>query len=129
VEQELRNLLRGDPDIAAQTDGRVNWTLHPQGAAYPALVLNVVSDLPGLSLSGPTGLFQGRVQIDAYALSSIDDAIRLGRAVTNLLHGHAGGGFRGVWQDGRRTSREGGTNEATRPYRVSLDFVTNWRAQ
>ncbi|WP_172599796.1 DUF3168 domain-containing protein [Cereibacter sphaeroides] len=69
MEEALRALLLGTPAITALVDRRVNFGAHPQGEPLPALVLTTVSDREGLTLGGPDGLQQARVQIDCYAES------------------------------------------------------------
>lgn len=127
MEEALRTLLTSSAAITAIAPAaRINWGVHPQGAGLPALVLNVVSDAEGLTMQGPDGLSEGRVQIDAYAYTYAD-AKNLSRAVRAVLHGYRSGGFRLVQHVATRDSREGGTNEADRPFRVSMDFTTHWR--
>lgn len=128
MEEAFRALLTGSAAVTAiVSTARINWGAHPQGAALPGIVLNTVADAEGLTYSGPDGLSQGRVQVDCYA-ASYAEAKELSRAVRTVLHGYRGGGFGLVAHDTTRDSREGGTNEATRPYRVSLDFSTHWSA-
>lgn len=128
MEEDLRAVLLASSAVTALTPAaRINWGVHPQGAGLPGLVLNVISDSEGLTQQGPDGLSQGRIQIDAYA-TSYGGAKQLSRAVIAALHGHSGGGFDLVQHVAARDSREGGTNEADRPHRVSLDFTTAWRA-
>lgn len=128
MEQELRAILLASSGVTALAPAaRINWGAHPQGAALPALVLNVISDAEGYHLKGRDGLSQGRVQVDAYA-ETYAQAKQLSRAVRAALSGYRGGGFRLVEHVATRDSREGGSNEADRPYRVSLDFLTHWRA-
>ena len=128
MEEQLRAILLASSGVTALAPAnRINWGAHPQGAGLPALVLNVVSDAEGLHLKGPDGLSQGRVQIDAYAVT-YGGAKTLARAVRAVLHGYRGGGFRLVSHVATRDSREGGSNEAERPFRVSLDFTFAWRA-
>ncbi|MGY9046064.1 hypothetical protein P775_14245 [Puniceibacterium antarcticum] len=127
MELELRALLLGSAAITDLCADRINWGVHPQGAEYPALVLNVIGDMPGATLAGSDGLFVGRIQIDAYG-NTYGAAAMLGHVVRDLLHGYAGGHFRGVWLDaGPRSGRESGEINAARPFRSSLDFLTNWR--
>ena len=127
MEEALRTLLTSSAAITAIAPAsRINWVVHPQGAGLPALVLSVVSDAEGLTMQGPDGLSDGRVQIDAYAVT-YGEAKTLSRAVRAVLHGYRGGGFRLVQHVATRDSREGGTNEAERPFRVSMDFTTHWR--
>lgn len=128
MEEALHALLASSAAITVIAPAtRINWGAHPQGAALPGLILNVIGNEEGLTQQGPDGLFQGRVQIDAYA-ATYGGAKQLSRAVRAVLHGYSGGGFGLVQHVATRESREGGTNEAERPYRVSLDFTTAWRA-
>lgn len=122
----LRAILLATSGVTALVATRINWGTHPQGAALPAIVLNVIDDADGYTLAGPDGLSQGRVQVDCYATSP-GAADRLAEAVIAALSGYSDSNFRGVFRAGKRDGREGGSNEADRPFRVSLDFITNWR--
>ncbi|OWU77601.1 DUF3168 domain-containing protein [Marinibacterium profundimaris] len=126
MEDELRALLRGAPAVSALAIGGVHWGARPQGRPLPAVVLHLIGGGEGATLKGGDGLEICRVQVDAWAPEP-GEAMALRRAVTGLLHGYAGGGFRGIFEDGRRMDRQGGTNEAQRPWRASVDFVTNWK--
>ena len=127
MEEELRAFLLGTTAVTDICGQRINFGAHPQGKPLPAIVLNVIGDNEGHTLEGPDGLSQGRVQVDCYA-KTIGAAKLLSRAARVALDGYRGGGFSGVFHAGTRDGREGGTNEAARPFRVSLDFLTNWRA-
>ncbi|MAO01045.1 DUF3168 domain-containing protein [uncultured Roseovarius sp.] len=128
MEEAFKSLLTGSAAVTAIVPAsRINWGAHPQGAALPGLVLNVIDDAEGLTTKGRDGLSQGRLQVDCYA-ETYKGAKQLSRVVRSLLHGYRGGSFRLVSHDSTRDSREGGSNEATRPYRVSMDFNTHWRA-
>jgi hypothetical protein len=129
MEEELRAVLLANAGVAALVPpANVNWGSHPQGLALPGIVLNTIGDAEGYTMTGPDGLSQGRVQVDCYG-TSYGQAKELSRAVIAALSGYRGGGFQGVFRVGTRDGREGGTNEATRPSRVSLDFTTHWREQ
>lgn len=127
MEEELRAILLASSGVTALVAKRVNYGTHPQGTPLPALVLNVISDAEDLHMNGPNGLFQGRVQVDAYGMT-YGTVKAVSRAVRAALHCYRGGGFRLITQVSARDSREGGSNEADRPYRVSMDFITAWRA-
>lgn len=128
MEEEFRTLLQGSAAITAIAPAdRINWGAHPQGAALPGIVLNVIDNTEGLVMNGPNGLFEGVVQVDCYGTTNTA-AKGLSRVVRTLLHTYRGGGFRLITHQGTRDSRESGSNEATRPYRVSMDFNTAWRA-
>lgn len=128
MEEALRSLLLASSGVTALAPAaRINWGTHPQGTALPGVVLNVISDAEGYTMAGRDGLSQGRVQVDCYA-TTYSQAKQLSRAVRAALSGYRGGGFEGVFHSGTRDSRDGGANEADRPFRVSLDFNTHWRA-
>lgn len=128
MEEELRALLLADAGIAGLVEDRIDWGERPQGARYPAIVLNVITNIEGYHMNGRNGLFEGRVQVDCYGLT-YKAAKALSRAVTSLLHCHRAGGFRLITHVASREDREGGSNEAERPYRVGLDFLTAWKAE
>lgn len=126
METQLRALLTGSAAVTALAPAaRINWGAHPQGKPLPYIVLAVVSEVPQHTLGGTVNLRQNRVQVDCYA-DSYAAAHGLAAAVIGALDGYRGGQFQGVFHAGTRDSREGGTNEADRPYRRSLDFTTHW---
>jgi hypothetical protein len=128
MEEAFRAVLLATSGVTALAPAaRINWGVHPQGAALPGVVLNTISDAEGLLMNGPTGLFEGRVQVDCYA-ASYSQAKALARVIRTRLHGYRGDGFQLVTHVSSRDSREGGANEADRPFRVSMDFTTAWRA-
>lgn len=127
MEEAFRAILLGASGVTAFAPaGRINWGEHPQGAGLPGVVITSVSGAEGLTLKGPDGLLIARLQVDCYA-GSFGTAKQLSRAVVAVLHGYRGGGFRLVEHLATRESRESGTNEAARPFRVSLDFTITWR--
>jgi hypothetical protein len=128
MEEAFLAILLGTSGVTALVPAsRINWGAHPQGTGSPYIVLNVISDAQGLVMNGPDNLSRGRVQVDCYA-PSYPAAKAIARAIIPALHGYRSGGFRLVQHDATRDSREGGSNEAERLFRVSLDFTTNWRA-
>lgn len=126
MEEELRALLAGSAAIAALAGTRINFGANVQGAAYPRIVMFTISNTVGGHMTGPDSIEFSRVQVDCYA-QSFAEAKQLSRAVKSFLHFYRGGGFQLVTFEGARDSREGGANEADRPFRVSLDFITRWR--
>jgi len=126
MEEEFRAILTAATavtNIAPST--RINFGEHPQGAAFPAIVLNTISDNAGHTLKGSDELSIGRVQVDCYGMTYASAKL-LARAALNALDAYRGGDFSAIFHSGTRDTREGGSNEAERPYRVSLDFITNW---
>lgn len=125
MEEELRALLLGTSAVTAICSTSINYGEHPQAIRTPYIVLTVIDDAEDADLEGPDGLSQGRVQADCYA-PVYGTAKRLARAVRAALDGYKGGNFQGIFVDATRDFREGGTNEADRPFRVSVDLLTNW---
>lgn len=128
MEEELRAILLGDAGVSNVAGNHVDWGANAQGATGPRVVLWVIDGSEGYTMRGPDKLWRGRVQADCYA-ESYGAVTSLSRAVVARLGGYRGGGFQGVFQEGTRSGREGGTNDAERPFRVSLDFMINWRRE
>ena len=125
MEEQLRALLLNDGGVSSHVANRVNFGTHPQGQPFPAVVLTTISDIEGYTLQGPNGVSEARVQVDCYA-ESYGAAKLLSRAVRSLLSGYQNGAFQGVFLAGSRDSREGGSNDAERPYRTSMDFMVQF---
>lgn len=127
MEEDFRALLLATTAITDIAGTRINFGAHPQGEALPAIVLNTPSNIEGLVMNGPNGLQEGIVQVDCYA-TTYGEAKQLSRAVVTALHAYRDDNFRLIVHATSRDSREGGSNEADRPFRTSLDFNTAWRA-
>lgn len=129
MEEALRTMLLANAGVTAIAGTNINWGEHPQGVATPFIVLTLIDDAEGLYLDadeGSDGLSIGRVQVDCYG-TSYRTAKRLARAVRAAAHGYRGGSFSGIFEVASRDFREGGSNEADRPFRVSVDLLTHWR--
>lgn len=101
------------------------WPLvREQGSVLPALVVNVISEVRGVTHAGADGLTFLRIQVDAYG-ATVKEVREVGAAVAGELHGFQGvaGGvvFQGIFHDARRDSFEGEAPE--RVFRVSQDFT------
>jgi len=125
MEELMRAALLASSGVSSLAGSRVNFGTHPQGQPLPALVLNTISDFEGYLIAAPDGMFNARLQVDCYA-DGYGPAKLLSRAVQTALSGYSGNGIQGVFHVSSRDSREGGSNEADRPYRVSLDFTITY---
>jgi len=125
MEEQFRAALLASSGVTAICGTRIDFGANAQGAAYPRVVLWTIGDNEAHNLQAPDGHSVGRVQVDCYAVT-YGQAKQLSRAVRAVLDGYSGGGFQGVFLAGSRDTREGGTNEAERPFRVSLDFITHF---
>lgn len=125
MEEAIRALLLASSGVVSLCGDRIDFGANTQGAGYPRIVLWVIGDAEGHTLEGPDGLSVGRVQVDCYGVT-YGAAKQVSRAVRALLDGYSGGEFQGVFLAGTRDTREGGSNEAERPFRTSLDFITHF---
>lgn len=123
MQEDFRAILTGEGFLNSED---INFGAVPQGASYPQIVLTVVDLVSNNTMQGPDGLLQGRVQVDCYA-NSYGQATLLSRSVRDTLDGYRQTPFQGVFWAGTRDLRESGSNEADHPFRVSLDFMVNWR--
>jgi len=89
MEQALIDLLLGTPAITDLISDRLTPGVRTQGAALPALVMNVFPSERGYSHQGDDGLPSARVQLDAYAADYIG-AHDLAAAVMARVSGFAG---------------------------------------
>lgn len=134
MEEDFRELLLSaavagtlfTPDI------EVNWDAHPQGEALPGVVLTLISGAEGYTQAGRDGLLRATVQVDVYGPDHAP-VVGIAREIRDALSGYRGEGpggfFEGIFLTATRSGREGGTNEAERPFRHSMDFDVNWREQ
>jgi hypothetical protein len=99
---------------------------NPTQMSWADTTAGLASGAVDVSHAGPTGLFQGRVQVDCYA-ENYSQVRAIADRVVTVLNGHRGGRFGGIFHRNEYGRREGATNEADRPYRVILDFEVNWR--
>lgn len=124
MKRDFRALLTGSAAVTAYAPPlRIEWGTRTQGNPLPGVVLNLIGNADGLSMDGPDGWFEGRVQVDCYALD-YDDADALAEAIREILHGYSGGDFQLIRHDRTQEEFEGGA--ADRPFRISQDFQTIW---
>lgn len=106
------------PAVVAIAGDRVFPNVLIEGVALPAVVYQVVSQIPQSSFDGSfdTRLFQSRVQIDCYARRYLDAqnlAAAVGAAIEALSSSSAA-----AWMEAQRDLFD---NE-TQYHRVSMDF-------
>jgi len=68
MEIALRSRLLNASPVSTIVGTRIYWGVRPQGSAYPAIVLTIVSDSRDQDYKGFVSLWQTRVQIDCYGL-------------------------------------------------------------
>ena len=125
MQNAFRAILKGAQTVTDICGERIDWGARLQGDSYPAIAMHLIGDTAGHTLAGSDGLWRGRVQIDCFA-TDYADAAALAKAVGKVLDGYRQDGFRGIFLDAKRDNTERGSNEADRPFRVTMDFLTKW---
>ena len=111
MEELVRALLKAGLDAGTP----VEFGALAPSMPFPAVVLNTIHEGADYTHSGEAGLHEYLLQVDCYALT-YGGARRLHRAVLALLQPPLA--FLETAGDGR----EGGADEAERPFRVSADY-------
>lgn len=118
MDEALWEALTSDAGVSAIVGGQVYWSDYPQGAAVPAIVLNIVSGSDAPTLQGTDQVWTYRVQVDCYALNR-PQVRQLSRAVIDCLNGYRAGDILGAFIISQRDlSAE---VDAT-AHRYSMDF-------
>jgi hypothetical protein len=124
MEETVIAWLLAAPALAALIGERLTPGVRTQGAPLPALVFNLISDLPDYSNDGPTGLTQARIQLDAYG-ATYAEAKAVARAANARVSGWRGtvGGWaiQGVFQQNARDTFNHDAPEKI--HGVSTDFI------
>lgn len=124
MEEDFRALLLAATAVTDIVASRIDYGGGPQGQETPRIALWTISDQSRHVLSGPEAMSTGRVQVDCYG-STYKEAATLARAVRASLDGVRDANFQGIFHAGTVGTREGGSNEVSRPFLLSLDFITN----
>ncbi len=127
MKEDLRTLLLASSGLTDLCGNRIDWGGSPQGAPYPRIVLWRIGENTGKTMQGPDSIRFYRIQCDVYAETDLE-AEGLSEALRALLDHYRGGRFELITFEAVNDTREGGSNEARYPHRVSLDFITRWRA-
>lgn len=85
MEEAVRRLLLDAAAMKALVGDRVDWGVRSQGAALPAVVIHLISGLPGMTMAGPSGWSQDRLQFDCWGRT-----YKAARDVADVLAGRGG---------------------------------------
>lgn len=132
MESAVRTMLLAHAPLAALVGDRIDWGVRAQGRALPAVTLQIVSRLPGMTYAGADGWEQSRIQIDAWgrtylAAQQVADVLALPPA--GLLAGYRGDlpGLRlRTMIAARRTDDD--SDDAGPVHRASIDVIAWHRA-
>ena len=124
MEEGFRALLQGDAGILAIVPAaRINWGERPTREQLPAIVLTLVSGGESLTLDGPDGLAEARVQVDCYG-ATFAQARAVAEAVRARLNGYSGGAIQLIALALERAATDAAAVD--RPTRRLLDFKVIW---
>jgi len=124
----LSNFLIASPSLAALIGNRAFWDELPQGLDNPAIVMFLISSVPGYTHQGADGLTSDRVQFDCRGRTA-DEARQVAAALDARLSGFRGTfegvRFQGAFKQGHRTRSD--KVEAIRWFTASVDYII-WSA-
>ncbi|HMR51187.1 MAG TPA: DUF3168 domain-containing protein [Amaricoccus sp.] len=127
MHEALRALLLADAGVSALVGTRVTWGARPQGSALPAVVLHLISDVPGYTLAGDNGHRDSRVQADCIGEGRYEAVLGVAQAVQAALSGYsgtvAGTIFQGIFIDQARDLSEPAVESERRLFHLSTDFL------
>src|SRR6185437_13626272 len=89
LEEGLVTLVQGNAGVSAIAAAGGFFAELPKGQPLPSWTYLVVSDNADYTLDGPMSLGSRRMQIDCYG-DAAAQAIRLAKAIDNLLSGYRG---------------------------------------
>jgi hypothetical protein len=90
IEFSLIAFLKGNVTISNLVGSKIYPDVIPNGStAYPAVVLQTISDVPGYSMAGEIGLTYVRIQVSCWARTRLA-ARQLDDTIRQVLSGYAG---------------------------------------
>jgi hypothetical protein len=119
----VRSRLLGDSTVAGAVGTRIDWGQRPQGAAYPAIVLQTISDPQPTHLKDYETTRSTLIQMDVYALTHAQ-AMTIARAAIATLKTPAtvsGKKFGACFVDGQRDTVE--PSGTINVHRQSVDLM------
>lgn len=126
MQTALRARLLAAAPVTALVGTRVDWVDRPQGAALPAVTLQIISDLRPQHLKGFQPLRDTRVQVDVWAASYAQKAQLVEAVIAAAVPESTTGGivFNRAVVDGLRDLGE--QNETQFIHRTSIDLIVWW---
>lgn len=85
MEELLLAALLGNTALTALVGDRVSWLDRPQGAALPAVTLQIAAGPRSYTMSGPVGLIPYVIQVDVWA-GTYKSMKQVSRALIGALH-------------------------------------------
>lgn len=123
------NILSNNSALTAVVGSRINPLRLPQGSAFPAITIHLISNVPHMSKSGPSKTDFARVQVDVYG-TTYQSAYQTAELVRTALQVTTPGTFNAVTvqvieYDGEIEMVEDQAGFAG-VYHVSQDYIVNY---
>jgi len=83
------HLLTWAAPVTATVEGRIHYGHKPQGERAPSIVLQLITETPGIVMNGPAPYRTGIVRLNCFA-STLLAAGDLADAVRGAVHGYSG---------------------------------------
>lgn len=122
LQSGIRARLLANGTVSAAVGTRIDWGQRPQGAPYPSIVLQTISDPRPAHLKDYDGARSTLIQLDVYA-TTYAAALTIARAAIAVLKVPAtisGKAFGPAFVDGQRDTVE--PSGTTNIHRQSVDF-------
>lgn len=138
LRRAIRQALTTDPRVAALVDSRVapaqgqgRSVTMPPGLVAPAVTFRVISNIPGTTLAGPSGITSARVQVDSWS-TDLGLCETLNQVVREVVTGWRGSlqdlALTGVWKLDEYDHAEDPASADDRPLlRISTDYRLMYR--
>lgn len=83
MEAAVMELLRNDAEVVGLVGDAIRYQKSAEGDGYPRIICRLISDVPENNLTGPLGIVEARLQIEAWtnasalAAKTLADKVRL----------------------------------------------------
>jgi hypothetical protein len=125
MEAALRARLLAAGPVTALTGQRVDWVERPQGAALPAVTLQLIEDARAQHMEGFSGAQRAVVQVDAWATTYAQGKALKEAIIAALVPANESNGIR--FERGFVTARDLSERAETQfIFRPSLDFTFHY---
>lgn len=131
MQEALRSYLIGIDAITQLIGTRISWSERPRRQPLPAIVLQVIDNIPDYVYSGPSGIAQARVQADCWA-KTYREAVALSEAFASAVSGFRGTVadtiFYGIFIESTRDLPDDSVPPEELLHRISIDLQV-WHSE
>lgn len=126
MEAALRARLLGAAPVAGLVDQRVYWDDRPQGSPLPAVLLTVISDIRGQTLSD-WDMLEARVQADVFGSTFAEKKALKEAVITALAPAQEFNGIQFMRATDIAAVPRNERTETQFIFRDAIDFLIRWK--